>query len=55
MIDKNHWEEIQETFRLLRDKKALLALLEGHRQRRDGQIPAGKEIDEVFVGLQKTS
>jgi PHD/YefM family antitoxin component YafN of YafNO toxin-antitoxin module len=52
MIDKHYWEEIQETLRLLRDKKALLALLKGHQQRRDGQIPAGKEIDEVFIGLQ---
>jgi PHD/YefM family antitoxin component YafN of YafNO toxin-antitoxin module len=30
MIDKAYWEEIQETLLLLRDKKSLAALLEGH-------------------------
>jgi len=51
MIDKDYWEEIQETLRLLRDKKSLSALLEGHRQRDQGIIPSSKTIDEVFNDL----
>ena len=51
MIDKDYWEEIQETLRLLRDKKSLAALLEGHRQRDQGIIPPGKTISEVFNDL----
>jgi PHD/YefM family antitoxin component YafN of YafNO toxin-antitoxin module len=52
MIDENHWEEIQETLRLLKDKKSLAALLEGHSQRDQGMIPQGKSIEEVFNDLQ---
>jgi len=51
MIDKDYWEEIQETLRLLRDKKSLDALLEGHRKRDQGVIPSGKEINEAFNDL----
>jgi PHD/YefM family antitoxin component YafN of YafNO toxin-antitoxin module len=51
MIDREYWEEIQETLRLLRDKKSLAALLEGHRQRDQGIIPPGKTISEVFYDL----
>ncbi|MEN8219457.1 MAG: hypothetical protein ABFS56_24510 [Pseudomonadota bacterium] len=36
MIDKEYWEEIQETLALLRDKKSLAALLEGHQLRDKG-------------------
>jgi PHD/YefM family antitoxin component YafN of YafNO toxin-antitoxin module len=52
MIDENYWEEIQETLHLLRDKKSLVALLEGHRMRDDKGIPQGKTINEVFYDLQ---
>jgi PHD/YefM family antitoxin component YafN of YafNO toxin-antitoxin module len=51
MIDKDYWEEIQETLRLLSDKKSLTALLEGHRQRDQGIISPGKTMDEVFNDL----
>jgi len=51
MIDKDYWEEIQETLRLLSDKKSLTALLEGHQQRDQGIIPSGKTMDEVFNDL----
>lgn len=51
MIDKDYWEEIKETLRLLSDKKSLAALLEGHQQREQGMIPFGKTIDEVFNDL----
>ena len=36
MIDNDYWEEIQETLRLLRDKKSLAALLNGHQLRDQG-------------------
>jgi PHD/YefM family antitoxin component YafN of YafNO toxin-antitoxin module len=52
MIDENHWEEIQETLRLLKDKKSLAALLDGHRQRDQAMVPQGKSIEEVFNDLQ---
>ncbi len=45
MIEKEYWEE---TLRLLRDKKSLAALLEGHQLRDQGIIPPGKTINEVF-------
>ncbi|MDM8558078.1 hypothetical protein [Candidatus Parabeggiatoa sp. HSG14] len=51
MIDKDYWEEIQETLCLLRDKKSLAALLDGHQQREQGLTPPGKTIDEVFNDL----
>jgi PHD/YefM family antitoxin component YafN of YafNO toxin-antitoxin module len=51
MIDKEYWEEIQETLALLRDKKSLAALLEGHQLRDKGITPPGKTIDEVFNDL----
>ena len=51
MVDKEYWEEIQETLSLLRDKKSLTALLEGHRQRDQGVTPNGKTIDKVFDDL----
>lgn len=31
MLDEKYWKEIQETLRLLRDKKSLAALLAGHQ------------------------
>ncbi len=47
MIDENYWEEIQETLRLLKDKKSLAALLDAHCQRDQGMVPQGKSIEEV--------
>ena len=51
MIDKEYWEEIQETLALLRDKQSLAALLEGHQLRDKGITPQGKTINEVFNDL----
>jgi len=48
MIDKENWEGIIETLRLLRDKKSLKALFEGHQQRLKKGKPLGKSIKEVF-------
>lgn len=46
MIDKQNWEGIIETLRLLRDEKSLKALLEGHKQRLNKGKPKGKSIKE---------
>jgi PHD/YefM family antitoxin component YafN of YafNO toxin-antitoxin module len=51
MIDKEYWEEIQETLRERSDKKSLAALLEGHQQRIASIMPPGKTISEVFNDL----
>ena len=51
MIDKQNWEGIVETLRLLRDKKSLKALLEGHKQRLNKGKQKGKSVKEVFNDL----
>lgn len=51
MIDKKNWEGIIETLRLLRDKKSMKALLEGHQQRLKKGKPQGKSVKEVFNDL----
>jgi PHD/YefM family antitoxin component YafN of YafNO toxin-antitoxin module len=51
MIEQSYWEEIQETLRLLHDKKSLAALLAGHQQREQNLIPPGKTIEAVFNDL----
>jgi prevent-host-death family protein len=50
MIDEKNWERINETLRLLRDKKSLQALIEGYNNR-DAGIVAGKTIEEVFANV----
>ncbi len=51
MMDKQNWEGIIETLRLLRDKKSLKALLESHQQRLNKGKPKGKSVKEVFNDL----
>lgn len=36
MIDQEEWENMRETLNLLRDKKSLKALIDGHRLRDEG-------------------
>ena len=52
MIDQSEWDAIRETLRLLRDKRALKALLEGHRERDKGNRPQSVSMKEVFHDLQ---
>lgn len=48
MIPKDDYESMQETLRLLSDKKSLKALLDGHKDR-DKQIPQKVyKIEDVF-------
>ena len=52
MVAESYWESIQETLRLLQDKRSLKALLEGHRWRATGQPTQAKTLDEAFSDLQ---
>ncbi len=47
-----YWNKIQETLRLLRDKRSLKALLEGHQARELGRPIESVTADEVFHDLQ---
>lgn len=51
MIDQNEWEAIRETLLLLRDKRSLKSLLEGHRERDQGKHPESVSISEAFHDL----
>ncbi len=48
MVPENDWYSIQETVRLLADKKSLAALLEGHRVRENGGKPESSSISDHF-------
>lgn len=52
MVAESYWESIQETLKLLQDKRSLRALLEGHRLRETGQQLSAKAVDEAFYDLQ---
>ena len=50
MINEDNWNSINETLRLLKDKKSLKALLLGHQQREQNQVE-GKTIKNIFYDL----
>ncbi len=52
MVGTRYWEEMQETLRLLQDKRSLKALLKGHKHRMLGQPMVAKTTAEVFYDLQ---
>lgn len=52
VIDQDEWESIQETLRLLRDKRSLKALLESHKMRDKNKKNESKSIEEAFYDLQ---
>ncbi len=51
MIDLAEWENMKETLNLLRDKKSLKALLDGHRERDRGKTPDSISAEEAFYDL----
>ncbi len=51
MIDQAEWENMKETLNLLRDRKSLKALLDGHRQRDLGRIPDSVTVENAFYDL----
>jgi len=52
VIDQNEWESIQETLRLLKDKRSLKALLESHKRRDQKKEIDAKSVEEAFYDLQ---
>ena len=50
MLSQDNWESMKETLRLLKDKKSLKALLEGHARRKKG-LNSGKTIEDAFYDL----
>ena len=52
IIDQKEWESIQETLRLLKDKRSLKALLESHKMRDENKKIKAKSVEEAFYDLQ---
>jgi len=52
MVSEAYWEEMQETLRVLNDKRSLKALLSGHQARKEGRPIVSKTIDDLFYDLQ---
>jgi len=51
LISQQEWDSMMETIRLLRDKKSLKSLLNGHNNRKKGLKSKSKSIDQVFNDL----
>ncbi|MCP4110755.1 MAG: hypothetical protein GY749_35385 [Desulfobacteraceae bacterium] len=51
LVDQAEWENMQETLRLLRDRKSLEALITGHKQRNQGVRPDSVSIEKAFYDL----
>lgn len=52
IIPQEDYDSMQETLRLLMDKKSLSALLQNHRDRDNQDLPSSYTIKEVFSDLQ---
>ena len=52
MIEQSDYEAMQETLRLLSDKKSLKALLDAHTLRDNNQPLQSYSVEEVFSDLQ---
>ncbi len=52
LVSQQEWNSIMETVRLLRDKQSLKSLIDGHKARKNGRKPKGKQINEAFYDLQ---
>ena len=51
IINKDDWESIQETLSLLKDKKSLRALLNGHKARDNNKKLKSKSVEKIFSDL----
>jgi hypothetical protein len=49
--DQKDWGNGSETLNLLRDKRSLQALLDGHKSRAAGEKPDGVGVEEAFPDL----
>ena len=52
MIAQDDYNSMQETLRLLQDKKSLKALLHSHQLRDNGEAIKSYSVSEVFSDLQ---
>jgi prevent-host-death family protein len=52
LIPQDEFASMQETLRLLSDRRALRALLAGHAQRDSGRLPDRTTIEEIFHDLE---
>ncbi|MBK8750847.1 MAG: hypothetical protein IPL99_03995 [Candidatus Competibacteraceae bacterium] len=52
LVPQEEFASIQETLRLLSDRRSLNALLAGHTQRDAGRVPELPSVDQVFYDLQ---
>ena len=52
MIAQNDYESMQETLRLLSDKKSLRALLDGHYKRENNIDIQSYTIEDIFSDIQ---
>jgi hypothetical protein len=52
--DQEERDHVLETLNLLRDKRSLQALLDGHKSRGAGEKPAGVSVEEAFPDLWKS-
>lgn len=49
--DQEEWGNSSDTLNLLRDKRSLQALLDGHKSRAAGEKPDGLSFEEAFPDL----
>ncbi len=52
ILPQEDYESMQETLKLLMDKKSLRALLKAQNEREDGIIPKSYDVEDVFDDLQ---
>lgn len=52
ILPQEDYESMQETLKLLMDKKSLHALLKAQSEREDGIIPKSYDVEDVFDDLQ---
>ncbi len=51
VVAQSEWNSIMETINLLKDKKTLRALIDGHSDRKKGVKTESKTIEEAFYDL----
>lgn len=51
LLSEKDWKDMQETLNLIRDKTSFAALVESHRNRKDGTPNESYSISEVFDDL----
>ena len=52
MMSEKEWNALNETLMILKDKVALTSLLNGHRLRKNGEVPGSSNPENAFYDLQ---